>query len=258
VKERLDIVVAGVLQDHVLTKVTFGEAGLGLIRRHDALRLPPARPIHGSGRRRRFRLSRAPDPLRRPQLRGPRARDGRRQRDPPFFFAKPADAVVLGDKVPYPVATHDLHHEIELVVALKSGGANIAVEEAMGHVFGYAVGVDLTRRDLQAAAKTKSHPWDAAKGFDASAPISAIVPADKARPDGAITLSVNGQPRQSGQIADMIWTIPEIIAEASKLWTLAAGDLIFTGTPEGVAAIGRGDRVEGVVEGVGKLAFTVV
>jgi fumarylpyruvate hydrolase len=116
----------------------------------------------------------------------------------------------------------------------------------------------LTRRDLQAAAKTKSHPWDAAKGFDASAPISAIVPAERARPDGAITLSVNGQLRQSGQVAAMIWTVPEIIAEASKLWTLAAGDLIFTGTPEGVGALGRGDRVEGAVEGVGKLAFTVV
>jgi fumarylpyruvate hydrolase len=179
-------------------------------------------------------------------------------RDPPFFFAKPADAVVIGDQLPYPVATHELHHEIELVVALKSGGANIAVEAAMGHVFGYAVGVDLTRRDLQAAAKAKSHPWDAAKGFDASAPIGAIVPADRAHPDGAITLSVNGQLRQSGQVAAMIWTVPEIIAEASKLWTLAAGDLIFTGTPEGVAAIGRGDRIEGAVEGVGKLAFTVV
>ncbi|MBO9710344.1 MAG: fumarylacetoacetate hydrolase family protein [Caulobacter sp.] len=179
-------------------------------------------------------------------------------RDPPFFFAKPADAVTLGDKVPYPVATHDLHHEIELVVALKSGGANIAVEDALAHVFGYAVGVDLTRRDLQAAAKAKGQPWDAAKGFDASAPITAIVPAGQARPDGEISLSVNGQVRQSGQVADMIWTIPEIIAEASKLWTLAAGDLIFTGTPEGVGAIGRGDRVEGSVEGVGRLAFTLV
>jgi fumarylpyruvate hydrolase len=183
------------------------------------------------------------------------------ERDPPFFFAKPADAVVAltaPGEVPYPVATHDLHHEIELVVALKSGGANIAVEAAMDHVFGYAVGVDLTRRDLQAAAKAKGQPWDAAKGFDASAPISAIRPAVKAKPDGAIRLSVNGQERQVGQIADMIWTIPEIIAEASKLWTLAAGDLIFTGTPEGVAAIGRGDRVEGAVEGVGQLDFTIV
>ncbi|EJL33715.1 2-keto-4-pentenoate hydratase/2-oxohepta-3-ene-1,7-dioic acid hydratase [Caulobacter sp. AP07] len=183
------------------------------------------------------------------------------ERDPPFFFAKPADAVValLGPgNVPYPSATHDLHHEIELVVALKSGGAGIAVEAAMDHVFGYAVGVDLTRRDLQAAAKAKGQPWDAAKGFDASAPISAIRPVDKASVDGAIRLSVNGQERQVGQIADMIWTIPEIIAEASKLWTLAAGDLIFTGTPEGVAAIGRGDRVEGAVEGVGQLDFTIV
>jgi fumarylpyruvate hydrolase len=185
------------------------------------------------------------------------------ERDPPFFFAKPTDAVVAltgaqGGEVPYPSATHDLHHEIELVVALKSGGTNIAVEAAMGHVFGYAVGVDLTRRDLQAAAKAKGQPWDAGKGFDASAPISAIRPADKARPDGAIRLSVNGQERQSGQIADMIWTIPEIIAEASKLWTLAAGDLIFTGTPEGVGAIGRGDKVAGEVEGVGRLDFTIV
>jgi fumarylpyruvate hydrolase len=184
-------------------------------------------------------------------------------RDPPFFFAKPVDAVVVltepqGGEVPYPTATHDLHHEIELVVALKSGGANIQVEEAMGHVFGYAVGVDLTRRDLQAAAKAKGQPWDAAKGFDASAPITAIRPVDKASPSGAIRLSVNGQDRQLGQIADMIWTIPEVIAEASKLWTLAAGDLIFTGTPEGVAAIGRGDKVVGEVEGVGQLAFTVV
>ncbi|WP_426010701.1 fumarylacetoacetate hydrolase family protein [Caulobacter sp. DWR2-3-1b2] len=182
-------------------------------------------------------------------------------RDPPFFFAKPADAVVVltaPGKVPYPPATHDLHHEIELVVALKSGGANIAVEAAMDHVFGYAVGVDLTRRDLQAAAKAKGQPWDAAKGFDASAPITAIRPIDQASVDGAIRLSVNGQERQLGQIADMIWTIPEVIAEASKLWTLMAGDLIFTGTPEGVAAIGRGDTVTGEVEGVGQLIFTVV
>jgi len=183
------------------------------------------------------------------------------ERDPPFFFAKPADAVApltAPGEVPYPSATRDLHHEIELVVALKSGGGNIAVEAALGHVFGYAVGVDLTRRDLQAAAKAKGQPWEAGKGFDASAPISAIRPVDKASLDGAIRLSVNGQDRQLGQIADMIWTIPEIIAEASKLWTLAAGDLIFTGTPEGVGAIGRGDRVEGEVEGVGQLVFTIV
>jgi len=179
-------------------------------------------------------------------------------RDPPFFFGKPSDGLVPpGAEVPYPSATADLHHEIELVVALKSGGRDIAVADALDHVFGYAVGVDLTRRDLQAAAKAKGQPWDAAKSFDASAPISAIRPG-QIPPQGAISLSVNGQPRQAGQIADMIWSVPEIIAEASKLWALAPGDLIFTGTPEGVAAIVRGDRVEGAVEGVGALTFTIV
>ena len=180
-------------------------------------------------------------------------------RDPPFFFAKPADAVVpLGGDLPYPSVTADLHHEIELVVALKAGGADIPVAEALDKVFGYAVGVDLTRRDLQGAAKAKGQPWEAGKAFDASAPISAIRPASGASPAGAITLSVNGSTRQSGEIADMIWNVAEIIAEASKLWTLAAGDLIFTGTPEGVGAIVRGDRVDGEVEGVGRLSFTLV
>ncbi|MDB5455673.1 MAG: fumarylacetoacetate hydrolase, partial [Caulobacter sp.] len=125
-------------------------------------------------------------------------------------------------------------------------------------VFGYAVGVDLTRRDLQGAAKAKGQPWEAGKAFDASAPISAIRPADGAAPAGRIQLSVNGAARQSGEIADMIWNVAEIIAEASKLWRLQAGDLIFTGTPEGVGAIGRGDRVEGQIEGVGQLSFTLV
>jgi len=180
-------------------------------------------------------------------------------RDPPFFFAKPADAVVpLPTTVPYPPATGDLHHEIELVVALKAGGENLTPEQAIALVFGYAVGVDLTRRDLQAAAKAKSHPWEAAKGFDASAPISAIRPMSGPPPQGAITLSVNGVEKQRGQIADMIWNVAEVIAQASQLWRLEAGDLIFTGTPEGVGAIARGDRVEGEVEGVGKLSFTVV
>jgi fumarylpyruvate hydrolase len=233
-------------------------SGLGLIRRHDDFAFPPPAlptvPVEGGD---------SVFPVRRILCVGrnyaAHAREmGADTRDPPFFFAKPADAVFpLGDKVPYPVATHDLHHEIELVVALKSRRRQHRRREAMGHVFGYAVGVDLTRRDLQAAAKAKSHPWDAAKAFDASAPITAIPPG-RPPPDGAITLTVNGQPRQRGQIADMIWNVPEIIAEASKLWTLAAGDLIFTGTPEGVGAIGRGDRVVGEVEGVGKLAFTLV
>ncbi|WP_374452046.1 fumarylacetoacetate hydrolase family protein [Phenylobacterium sp.] len=179
-------------------------------------------------------------------------------RDPPFFFAKPADAIVPpGGQVRYPPATSDLHHEIELVVALKGGGADVPPAQALSLVYGYAVGVDLTRRDLQNAAKAKGHPWDAAKGFDASAPISAIRKWDGAPPQGRIALSVNGQIRQEGQIADMIWNLAEVIAEASKLWTLAPGDLIFTGTPEGVGPIVPGDLVEGEVEGVGQLKFTV-
>jgi len=179
-------------------------------------------------------------------------------RDPPFFFAKPADAVVPpGGAVPYPTATADLHHEIELVVAIGAPGAGVAVGRALDLVFGYAVGVDLTRRDLQAAARAKAQPWEAAKGFDASAPISAIRRADRGPPVGRIRLSVGDVVRQDAVIADMIWNVPEIIAEASKLWRLAPGDLIFTGTPEGVGPLARGDVVEGEVEGVGSLRFTV-
>jgi fumarylpyruvate hydrolase len=170
-------------------------------------------------------------------------------RDPPFFFTKPADAVVLpGSDVPYPSATTDLHHEIEMVAAIGEGGA----------LFGLAVGVDLTRRDLQNGFKAKGQPWDAAKGFDASAPISAIVPWTGPTPRGRITLSVNGVTRQDGKVADMIWSLEEILVEAGKLWRLESGDLIYTGTPEGVGPLVRGDRVEGSVEGVGALAFTVV
>ena len=170
-------------------------------------------------------------------------------RDPPFFFSKPADAVVLpGQNVPYPSATSDLHHEIELVVAIGEGGS----------IFGFAGGVDLTRRDLQNGFKAKGQPWDAAKGFDASAPISAIVPFAGAIPQGRIALSVNGEIRQQAQVADMIWSVEEIIAEAGKLWSLEAGDLIYTGTPEGVAALQRSDAVAGEVEGVGTIAFKVV
>ena len=180
-------------------------------------------------------------------------------RDPPFFFSKPADALVSpGGQVPYPSATSNLHHEIELVIALKSGGADIPVEAALDHVYGYAVGVDLTRRDLQNKAKDKGQPWEASKAFDASAPISAIRPWTGAPPQGRIRVAVNGEVRQDATVADMIWNVAEIIAEASKLWTLAAGDLIFTGTPEGVAALVAGDRVEGEVDGVGRVAFEVV
>ncbi|HEX5261912.1 MAG TPA: fumarylacetoacetate hydrolase family protein [Phenylobacterium sp.] len=180
-------------------------------------------------------------------------------RDPPFFFAKPADAIVVpGKDVAYPPRTSNLHHEIELVVALKAGGKGVPVEKALDLVFGYAVGVDMTRRDLQNAAKDKGQPWDSSKGFDDSAPISAIKPWTGPAPQGRIKLSVNGQARQDATVADMIWATAEIISEASKLWTLAAGDLIYTGTPEGVGPLVRGDRVEGEVEGVGSLSFKVV
>jgi fumarylpyruvate hydrolase len=180
------------------------------------------------------------------------------ERDPPFFFAKPADAIVPpGGTVLYPPRTMDLHHEIELVVALNRAGEDVDPTDALDLVFGYAVGVDLTRRDLQGAAKAKGQPWESGKGFDGSAPISAIRPWTGAPPSGAITLSVNGETRQSGEIVDMIWSVAEVIAEASKLWRLAPGDLIFTGTPEGVGPLARGDVVAGEVEGVGALIFTV-
>jgi len=176
-----------------------------------------------------------------------RAEMGGDDRDPPFFFAKPADAIVPpGQNVAYPPATTNLHHEIELVVAIGPDG-----------IFGYAVGVDLTRRDLQSSAKDKGQPWDAAKGFDQSAPISAIRKLDSLG-DAAISLSVNDEVRQKARIGDMIWSVPEIVEEAGKLWTLKPGDLIFTGTPEGVGPLQKGDLVEGSVEGVGSLSFEIV
>lgn len=180
-------------------------------------------------------------------------------RDPPFFFAKPADALVEpGADVSYPQRTANLHHEIELVVAIGAGGADVPTDKALDLVFGYAVGVDLTRRDLQAAARDKGQPWDSAKGFDQSAPMSAIRRWAGAPPQGRIALSVNGQTKQEASVADMIWNVAEIISEASRLWRLAPGDLIFTGTPEGVGPLVRGDSVEGEIEGVGRLAFKVV
>jgi fumarylpyruvate hydrolase len=180
-------------------------------------------------------------------------------REPPFFFAKPADAVVAnGTALPYPTRTADLHHEIELVVALGKGGANIDPARALEHVFGYAVGLDLTRRDLQAEAKDKGRPWDTAKGFDHSAPISAITPInDGTLANAKIWLKVNDTLRQQGMLADMIWSVPEVIAELSTLFELAPGDLIFTGTPAGVAAIKPGDRLEGGVDGLETLRISI-
>jgi len=178
-------------------------------------------------------------------------------REPPFFFAKPADALLTGGAdMPYPSMTADLHHEMELVVALKSGGADIAEAEAMRHVWGYAAGLDMTRRDVQDTAKKARRPWDMAKGFDHSAPIGDMVLAEGVTP-GRIELRVNGAVRQSSDVGKLIWSIPETIAYLSKLVRLEAGDLIFTGTPEGVAAVGRGDLLEGIVGGVGSVRVRI-
>lgn len=177
-------------------------------------------------------------------------------REPPFFFMKPATAVVAnGGRLPFPVATDDLHHEIELVVALRSGGADLARDSALEHVFGYAVGLDMTRRDLQSKAKEMGRPWDMGKGFDRSAPMSALRPADAiGHPSsGAISLSVNGELRQEGDLAQQIWKVPETIAYLSTLVELRPGDLIMTGTPSGVGRVVPGDRLEGHVDGVGDL-----
>ncbi|MGB3485519.1 MAG: fumarylacetoacetate hydrolase family protein [Mycobacterium sp.] len=188
-------------------------------------------------------------------------------REPPFYFAKPADAVFtvaegyLGGPagvVPYPPQTADLHHEIELVVALGSGGSDIAAADALDHVWGYAVGVDLTRRDLQDTAKSMRRPWDLSKGFDASGPVSELVPAAGIRPDsGRIWISVDGQQKQEGDLADQIWTVADVIAHLSASVELRAGDLIMTGTPSGVGRIDRGQRVAGGIDGIAELSFTV-
>jgi fumarylpyruvate hydrolase len=179
----------------------------------------------------------------------------------PFFFTKPADAVMPnGSDVPYPSRTKNLHHEIELVVALGGGGRDVPVDAALPLVFGYAVGNDLTRRDLQAAARDQGRPWDVAKGFDHSAPITPIVPVAKAghAAAGRIWLEVNGRPRQQGDLSDMIWKVPEVIAELSTWFELLPGDLIFTGTPAGVGPLVPGDRVRGGVDGIGVLEHGIV
>jgi fumarylpyruvate hydrolase len=181
-------------------------------------------------------------------------------REPPFFFSKPADAVVpASGALPYPPATRDLHHEVELVVALGAGGARVEPGAAMALVWGYGVGLDLTRRDLQAAAKDAGRPWDMAKGFDASAPCSPLVPAATlGHPVGArIWLEVNGALRQEGSLDEMIWPVADVISHLSRLVTLAPGDLIYTGTPAGVAALEPGDRVRGGVDGVAEFALSI-
>ncbi len=181
-------------------------------------------------------------------------------REPPFFFAKPADSIVPnGGDVAYPVATKNLHPEIELVVALGQGGWNIPVTDANDCIYGYGVGLDLTRRDMQGVAKDMGRPWDLSKGFDNAAPMTAIRPVSDTGilETGAITLTVNGAPRQKGDLADMIWNVPETINYLSGLIELKPGDLIFTGTPEGVAAIERGDVLVGHVDGLDDLHVTL-
>ncbi|GLQ11599.1 fumarylacetoacetate hydrolase [Devosia yakushimensis] len=181
-------------------------------------------------------------------------------RDPPFFFAKPADAVVVGGaSIPYPPQTEDFHHEIELVVAIGKEGADIPVDQALTHVYGYAAGLDMTRRDLQAVAKKAGRPWEMAKAFDHSAPIGTIEPASEiGHPaKGAITLSVNGVVRQKGDLSEQIWSVSEAIAYLSGFVTLKPGDLIMTGTPAGVGAVARGDVLEGAIEGVGSVRTTI-
>ena len=181
-------------------------------------------------------------------------------REPPFFFAKPADSIVPnGGDVAYPVATKNLHPEIELVVALGQGGWNIPVTDANDCIYGYGVGLDLTRRDMQGVAKDMGRPWDLSKGFDNAAPMTAIRPVSDTGilETGAITLTVNGAPRQKGDLADMIWNVPETINYLSGLIELKPGDLIFTGTPEGVAAIERSDVLVGHVDGLDDLHITL-
>lgn len=181
-------------------------------------------------------------------------------REPPFFFTKPADAVVVDDvDTPYPPQTTQLEHEVELVVAIGTGGADIGVDDALAHVWGYAVGIDLTRRDLQAEAKRLGRPWDTAKGFDASAPIGAIAPAQGIDPGaGSIELVVDGERRQVGDLADQIWSVAETIAALSRSVALAPGDLLMTGTPEGVGVLEPGQQVVGTIAGVGTVRTRIV
>ncbi|WP_159718131.1 fumarylacetoacetate hydrolase family protein [Geminicoccus flavidas] len=184
---------------------------------------------------------------------------GHDSREPPFFFAKSAEALTLGPEVPYPPMTADLHHEVELVVAIGRDGAGIGVEAARSHIAGYAVGIDLTRRDLQAIAKKQARPWALAKSWIGAAPIGMLhAPVEVGHPcSGRIELKVNGQVRQSGDLAEMIWSVDEIIAELSRYDRLLAGDLIMTGTPAGVGPLVAGDRVEVAIQGVGEARFAI-
>ncbi len=181
-------------------------------------------------------------------------------REPPFFFQKNPDNLDPSGRFPYPPQSTDVHHEVELAVALGSGGAGIAVGDALSHVFGYAVALDMTRRDLQAVAKKMGRPWEIGKAFERSAPVGPIHPAKVVGhpTTGRIALTVNGAPRQAGDLGQMIWKVPEIIAHLSEFFELAAGDVILTGTPAGVGPVVRGDVLEAAIDGLGPLTVTVV
>ena len=182
-------------------------------------------------------------------------------REPPFFFLKPGHALLPeGRDFPYPSSSHNVHYEFELVAALDKGGTDIRVEDALNHIYGYAVGLDMTRRDLQLQAQKMARPWDVGKAFDLSAPCSAVVPASKiGHPKkGPIWLERNGKRVQSSDLSTLIWNVPEIIAQLSKLFSLTPGDLVFTGTPAGVGPVQRGDILHGFIEGVGELTVRVV
>lgn len=182
-------------------------------------------------------------------------------REPPFFFQKnPDNLLPQGNDFPYPPLSSDVHHEVELVIALKSGGADITAKEANACIYGYGVGIDFTRRDLQGEAKKAGRPWEVGKAFEHSAPVSALVPAERiGHPaKGGIWLELDGKRVQQGDLAQMIWKIPEIIAELSKLFTLAPGDVIMTGTPAGVGPVKKGDRIACGVDGVATLSLSVV
>ena len=181
-------------------------------------------------------------------------------REDPFFFTKPADAIVTdGDDVPYPTQTNSFHHEIELVVAIGKDGSDISVDDANSHIYGYGVGVDLTRRDLQSEAKKKGRPWDLSKGFDHSAPCTALVKRQPNELEGKrIWLKVNDEPRQDASLDELIWSVPEVIAYLSRFVALKKGDLIYTGTPAGVNAAVRGDVMSGGVDGIGEFSFTLI
>jgi fumarylpyruvate hydrolase len=189
---------------------------------------------------------------------------GHTGREPPFFFLKPADTVLPvaeGEtgRMPYPPMTQNLHHEIELVVALGAGGRDIPAERAAELIFGYAIGLDMTRRDLQNEMKKQGRPWSIGKAFEHSAPIGPIhlKAATGVLTKGAITLDVNGERRQTGDLSDLIWSVSETIAALSRAWTLAPGDLIYTGTPAGVGAVGPGDTLTGSIEGLGRLQLAI-